>query len=64
MLKKKEGEKKMEIKCVVGKTEILDSELNNQISEIINLLKSKKQTYAVNKFVLEKTIEQLQEVII
>ena len=43
----------------IGKQEVLDSDVDNQVKDILNVLKTKKQTYAVNKFVLEKTIEAL-----
>lgn len=54
----------MDIKHCIGKSEIMDSEKEKQINEIMELLKTKKQTYLVNKFVLEETIERLQETII
>lgn len=54
----------MEIKHVVGKSEITDIELNKQINEILKMLKEKKQTYSINKFVLEETIKQLNETIV
>ena len=57
-------EENMDIKHCIGKSEIMDSEKEKQINEIMELLKTKKQTYLVNKFVLEETIERLQETII
>lgn len=54
----------MEVTHKVGETLIADTEVRKQVNEIIELLKSKKQTYAANKFVLEKTIENLQETIV
>ncbi len=49
---------------IIGKAEINEIEIEKQVNEILNILKTKKQTYAVNKFVLEKTIEELDETII
>ncbi len=49
---------------LVGNSEISVIEVNNQVDDILNLLKKKKQTYAVNKFVLEKAIDKLQETIV
>ncbi len=49
---------------IVGKSEITGSELNKQINEILKILKTKKQTYSINKFVLEETIKQLKETIV
>lgn len=46
------------------KSEIKQSEVDKQVKEIINLLKEKKQTYAVNKFVLSQAIEELTETIV
>lgn len=49
---------------IIGNSSINSEELEIQANQIIELLKNKKQTYAVNKFVLEKTIENLKETII
>ncbi len=46
------------------KSVIENDEVEKQSDEIISLLKEKKQTYAVNKFVLERTIIKLQDTII
>ena len=46
------------------KSKISNKEVEQQSDEILNLLKTKKQTYAVNKFVLERTITKLQDTII
>lgn len=54
----------MEINHVIGKTKIMDSEVKKQVNEILGILKNKKQTYVVNKFVLEETIKELQETVI
>lgn len=48
----------------IGSSEITTEEIKEQANEILSILKKRKQTYAVNKFVLEKTIDQLQETII
>ena len=48
----------------IGSSEITTEEIKEQANEILSILKKRKQTYAVNKFVLEKTIDQLQEIII
>lgn len=48
----------------IGKSYIRENELEIQTNEIIKLLKHKKQTYAVNKFVLEETIKKLEETIV
>lgn len=54
----------METDYLIGKTKISNSEVEKQVSKILDILKQKKQTYAVNKFVLEETIRNLQEEII
>ncbi len=54
----------MKIKHIIGKSEIFDDDLEKQTSEILEILKTKKQTYAVNKFVLEETIKKLNETVI
>lgn len=46
------------------KSEIMQSEVDRQVEEIIDLLKKKKQTYAVNKFVLSQAMEELTETIV
>lgn len=53
-----------ETQHILGKSKILQSQIDEEVLEIIKYLKSKKQTYAVNKFVLEEVIEELKEVII
>lgn len=54
----------MEMRHVVGKSVISESEKEAEVTTILDILKAKKQTYAVNKFVLEETIKRLQETII
>lgn len=49
---------------IVGKSKITDEEVEKQINELLDILKSKKQTYAVDKFVLERAIEELSEIIV
>lgn len=49
---------------LIGNSEISAVEVSRQVDAILSLLKKKKQTYAVNKFVLEKAIDKLQETII
>ncbi len=53
----------METIYKIGNQEIKESEIKAQVIEILKILKEKKQTYAVNKFVLEKAIEELFETI-
>lgn len=54
----------MEFIYKIGNSEITTKDMNEQINKILGILKKRKQTYAVNKFVLEKTIERLQETVI
>ena len=54
----------MEFTNVIGKSEITDKEVEKQVNELLDVLKNKKQTYAVNKFVLNKAIESLKVVIV
>lgn len=51
----------MDIKHILGKSAIFESEKENEVKVILDFLKSKKQTYAVNKFVLEETIQALKD---
>lgn len=43
----------------IGNQSIYEHEVEEQANEILKILKKRKQTYAVNKFVLEQTIEKL-----
>lgn len=54
----------MEVNHIIGKSNIKESEKEEQVKKILELLKNKKQTYAVNKFVLEETIKRLKETIV
>lgn len=55
----------MEVKHNFGdNTSILQKDVDNQTEYIINYLKTKKQTYSINKFVLEETICKLGNQII
>lgn len=54
----------MEFIYKIGDSKISSKDLKEQTDEILNILKKRKQTYAVNKFVLERTIGQLQETVI
>lgn len=54
----------MEFIYKIGDSKISSKDLKEQTDEILNILKKRKQTYAVNKFVLERTINQLQETVI
>ena len=47
-----------------GKTTIMQSKIDEEVSKIIEILKKEKQTYIVNKFVLEETIKELGNQII
>lgn len=54
----------MEFIYKIGDSKISSKDLKEQTDEILNILKKRKQTYAVNKFVLERTIDQLKETVI
>lgn len=41
----------------IGNQVIYEHEVQEQVNEILKILKERKQTYAVNKFVLEQSIE-------
>lgn len=43
---------------------IMQSEVDEEVEVIMRYLKNKKQTYAVNKFVLEQAMEELGETIV
>ena len=47
-----------------GKTSIKQSKVDEEVSKILEILKKEKQTYIVNKFVLEETIKELGNQII
>lgn len=47
-----------------GKSTIKQSKIDEEVSKILEILKKEKQTYRVNKFVLEQVIEELKEQII
>lgn len=47
-----------------GKSTIRQSKVDEEVSKILEILKKEKQTYIVNKFVLEQTIEELGQQII
>ena len=64
IIKQKGVKKGMEEIHIIGKSEITDAELKKQTNEILDVLKKKKQTYAVNKFVLVEAIKALEEVIV
>lgn len=46
------------------KSIIKQSKVDEEVSKILEVLKKEKQTYIVNKFVLEQAIEELGEQII
>ena len=48
----------------IGKETITEEHLEKLIKEILSTLKKEKQTYLVNKFVLENAIEELGELIV
>lgn len=54
----------IETRHVIGNSSILESEKQREVEEILDLLKKKKQTYSINKFVLEETIKSLKDFII
>lgn len=45
------------------KSEISQSQVDEEVNYILEYLKNKKQTYVVNKFVLEQAINELFETI-
>lgn len=47
-----------------GKTTINQSKVDEEVSKILEILKKEKQTYNINKFVLEQAIEELGQQII
>lgn len=47
-----------------GKTTIKQSKVEEEVSKILEILKKEKQTYYINKFVLEQAIEELGQQII
>lgn len=47
----------------IGNQRISQSEIEEQVRDILKILKEKKQTYAINKFVLEQAIQELYETI-
>ncbi len=47
-----------------GKTTINQSKVDEEVSKILEILKKEKQTYYINKFVLEQAIEELGQQII
>lgn len=47
----------------IGNQQIRQSEIEEQVRDILKILKEKKQTYAINKFVLEQAIQGLYETI-
>jgi hypothetical protein len=47
-----------------GKSKIMQSKLDEEVSEILEVLKKEKQTYCINKFVLEEAIKELGNQII
>ncbi len=47
-----------------GKTTIKQSKVEEEVSKILAILKKEKQTYYINKFVLEQAIEELGQQII
>lgn len=42
-----------------GKSEIKQSKIDEEVSKILEILKEEKQTYSINKFVLEEAINEL-----
>lgn len=47
-----------------GKATIKQSKVDEEVSKILEILKKEKQTYYINKFVLEQAIEELGQQII
>ena len=44
---------------VIEKSEIKQSKVNEEVCKILEILKKEKQTYFINKFVLEEAIKEL-----
>lgn len=49
---------------VIGKSEIKQSKVDEEVCKILEMLKKEKQTYVINKFVLEEAIKELGQQII
>ena len=49
---------------VIGKSEIKQSKVDEEVCKILETLKKEKQTYVINKFVLEEAIKELGQQII
>lgn len=47
-----------------GKSTINQSKIDEEVSKILEILKKEKQTYIINKFVLEEAIKELENQII
>lgn len=55
----------MDIELECGRRSIIfQSEVDKEVKVIIDYLKTKKQTYAINKFVLKTAIDELNETVI
>ncbi len=50
----------METIYTFGKSIIHQSQVDEQVSEILEILKKKEQSFAVNEFILEQTMEELR----
>ena len=48
----------------IGKSVVKKEKIEEETQEILNILKKEKQTYAVNKFVLQNAIMELDELIV
>lgn len=49
---------------IIGKSKIKQSKVDEEVCKILEILKKEKQTYVINKFVLEEAIEELGQQII
>ncbi len=49
---------------VIGKSKIKQSKVDEEVCKILEILKKEKQTYIINKFVLEEAIKELGQQII
>lgn len=47
-----------------GKATIMQSKVDEEVLKILDILKKEKQTYVINKFVLEQAIKELGQQII
>lgn len=49
---------------IIGKSKIKQLKVDEEVCKILEILKKEKQTYVINKFVLEEAIKELGQQII